>query len=270
MAVLSCDYSSYAKKGMASFSAIIPMDTPTIDNKPDYNMRGSYPTIYLLHGYSGNRHDWLLRTRIEEWAAKRGYAVIIPDGGNRFYLDNEETEELSGVFIGEELVSITRRMFPLSHKRNDTTIAGLSMGGFGALRNGLKYNDTFGSIVALSAALITDEISAMEQGERNAVASYGYYRNTFGDLKKLSGSDKDPKYLANVLKQCRDLCPRIFLACGTEDFLYPQNCDYHDYLKSIGYAHEWWVKPGAHDFDFWNKSMLAALDWLAGKNYLNV
>lgn len=265
MAVLSCDYYSHAKKGMVSFSAIIPVDTPTIENKPD-----NYPTIYLLHGYSGNRHDWLLRTRIEEWAAKYGCAVIMPDGGNRFYLDNEETEELSGVFIGEELVDITRHMFPLSHKREDTTIAGLSMGGFGALRNGLKYKDTFGSIAALSSALITDEISVMEQGERNAVASYGYYRYTFGDLKKLPGSDKDPKHLAKVQKQSGVLCPRIFLACGTEDFLYPQNCDYHHYLKCIGYDHEWWVKTGTHDFDFWNKSMQAALEWLTGKNELNV
>lgn len=262
MAVLNCNYYSKARKGFTSFTAILPIDPPKFDNTPIEYQSGPYPTIYLLHGYSGNRLDWLLRTRIEEWATIRGYAVIMPDGANSFYLDNEETGELYGTFIGEELVEITRCMFPLSRMREDTVIAGLSMGGYGAVRNGLKYQDVFGSIIALSSALITDEITSMKPGESNPIMSYSYYRHTFGKLNKLPGSDKDPKHLAKVIKESGEKLTRIFLACGTEDFLFEHNKDYHEYLESIGYPHEWCIREGVHDFDFWNKAMLEAMKWL--------
>jgi len=265
MAVLTCDYYSLARKGFVSMAVILPIERLPVGHDPAIYTAGAYPAIYLLHGYSGNRNDWLFRSRIEEWAQKYGYAVVMPDGANRFYLDNDETGELYGAFIGEELVDVTRRMFPLSHKREDTAIAGMSMGGYGAIRNGLKYNEIFGSIIAFSSALITDEVAAMRPGVGNGMAPYGYYRHTFGDLGKLRESDKDPKHLAKICKDSNSHIPRLFMACGSEDFLYDRNVDYHEYLETIGYSHEWRVEKGGHDFDFWNKAMLAALEWLTGQ-----
>ena len=183
MAVLSCDYFSVARKGFISFSVILPVDPPPVEMEPVKYVTGPFPTIYLLHGYSGNRNSWLFNSVVMDWAAKYGYAVIMPDGTNRFYLDNDDTGERYGEFVGEELVEVTRRMFPLSTRREETVIAGISMGGFGAIRNGLNYADTFGAIIGLSSALITDEVSAMEPGSGNAIASYEYYRHTFGDVK---------------------------------------------------------------------------------------
>lgn len=78
----------------------------------------------------------------------------MPSGENRFYLDDEKSGELYGEFIGKELVEFTRKLFPLSDKREDTFIAGLSMGGYGAIRNGLKYAENFGCVIGLSAALV--------------------------------------------------------------------------------------------------------------------
>ena len=123
--------------------------------------------------------------------------------------------------------------------------------------------DTFGAIIGLSSALITDDVAKMtpEQKPAHAVAPYGYYRHTFGDLEKLPGSDKDPKFLAK--KRMDDgKMPRMFIACGTEDFVYRENLDYHNYLDKIGYPHEWWTKPGIHDYVFWNQSMPAGMEWL--------
>lgn len=266
MAILTCDYFSVARSGSVSFSAILPVDPPPVGMDPVKYVAGPFPTIYLLHGYSANRNIWLYNAQIMEWAAKYGYAVIMPDGANRFYLDNEETGELYGEFIGRELVEITRRMFPLSNKRDDTVIAGISMGGFGAIRNGLKYAETFGAVIGHSSALITDELAVMEPGAGNAIAPYGFYRHTFGDLTKVLGSEKDPKHLAQEYLRKGQPLPRLFIACGSEDFLYPQNCDFHDYLVSIGYPHQWWIQPGVHDFDFWNRSMQASMDWLIEKS----
>lgn len=262
MAILTCDYYSVARKGLVSLAVILPIDPPPAGIDPVRYIGGPFPTIYLLHGYTGNRNSWLYNAQVLEWAVKYGYAVVMPDGTNRFYLDNEETDERYGEFIGKELVEVTRRMFPLSALREDTVIAGISMGGFGAIRNGLKYADTFGSVMAYSSALITDEVAVMEPGSSNAIASYEYYRHTFGDTSRVLGSDKDPKYLAQACLRSGAPLPRLFVACGSEDFLYLQNCDYHEYLVSLGYPHAWWVQPGVHDFDFWNRSMQASMEWL--------
>ena len=262
MAVLNFDYFSVARKGFVSCSVLLPVDRPPQNMEPVKYDSGPFPTIYLLHGFSGNRNSWLYNTQVMEWAVNNSYAVVMPDGANSFYLDNEDTGEFYGRFIGEELVDVTRKLFPLSDQRAETFIAGISMGGFGAIRNGLKYADTFGAIISHSAALITDEVATMKPGKGNAVAPYGYYRNTFGDMSHLLGSDKDPKYLAKVCLSQGTAIPRFFMACGSEDFVYQQNHDFHEYLQSIDFPHVWWVKPGAHDFNFWNKSMQESMKWL--------
>lgn len=263
MAILNCDYYSIVRRGLISFTAVLPVERPPVPDQPPSYAEGPFPTLYLLHGFSGNRSDWLMNTRIAELAARRGLAVIMPDGRNNFYLDIEESQDNCGEFIGRELVEMTRRMFPLSHRREDTTIGGLSMGGYGAVRNGLKYADTFGAILAYSSALITDELAKKREGEDDFMAPYSYYRHTFGELNALPGTDKDPKHLASACLKSGSV-PKLFLACGTEDFLFPLNGDFHAYLEAIGYPHEWWAKPGVHDFDFWNASLSASFDWLYG------
>ena len=82
----------------------------------------------------------------------------MPSGENKFYVNNEYTCERFSDFIGEELVEVTRKMFHLSDKKEDTYIAGLSMGGYGAIVNGFKFNNTFGYVAGLSSALILDDV----------------------------------------------------------------------------------------------------------------
>ena len=262
MAVLTCQYYSRARVGFQSFTAVLPLDPPTSGMEPQQYAQGLWPTLYLLHGFSGNRNDWLLRSDIETWAGKHGWAVIMPDGANRFYLDNPDIGEFYGAYVGEELVEVTRRMFPLSRERKDTAIGGLSMGGYGAIRNGLYYADTFGHIIALSSALITAEVAAMTpESGGNFMAPYGYFRHTFGEPAQLPGGDKDPNWLAGE-RLAKGNAPRMFVACGTEDFLFQTNQDYHQTLTALGYPHEWWARAGVHNFAFWNQAMPVAMDWL--------
>ena len=107
------------------------------------NQVKEYKTLYLLHGLLGNYTDWVTRTRIQEWAEAKNLVVVMPSGDNSFYVDQEVKNNDFGIFIGTELIEVTRKMFHLSNRRDDTFIAGLSMGGFGALRNGLKYYSKF-------------------------------------------------------------------------------------------------------------------------------
>lgn len=266
MAVITCTYFSHARKARVTFNAVLPTELPpgppSANEGKDPYAGGPYPTIYLLHGYTGGYDDWLINSPVLEWAMNHRYAIIMPGASNDFYLDNEDTEEKHGEWIGRELVDVTRKMFPLSLKREDTILGGFSMGGFGALRNGLKYNDTFGSIIALSSALITGEISNMREGDHNGVAGYRYFRHVFGEPAHLLGSDNDPKHLAGELIASHQELPRLFLACGTEDFLYEKNVDFHQHLDTISYSHEWAAFTGVHNFEFWNKAMEKALKWL--------
>ncbi|MBE0600910.1 MAG: acetylesterase, partial [Firmicutes bacterium] len=199
MAILQGNFYSASRQSMQMFSAVLPVDPPPAEGKPPQYTAGPWPTLYLLHGYSGYHMDWLYNSGIQAWAGQRGYAVIMPAGGNGFYLDNEETNERGGAYIGEELITVTRNMFSLSHKREDTVVAGFSMGGFGAIRNALRYPEVFGAAMGLSSALITGEVAKMKPEDGgNGFATYGYYRQTFGEPAELPGSDKDPEHLAQA------------------------------------------------------------------------
>ena len=153
MALVKVDFFSEKLKRTVTINAIIPVDKNTGKSKEKLK------TLYLLHGIFGNYTDWVSGTRIQRWAQDHDLAVIMPSGENKFYVDNENSHEYFSQFIGEELVQITRAMFPLSHEKSDTFIAGLSMGGYGAIINGLKYHQTFGYIAALSAETLASKVS---------------------------------------------------------------------------------------------------------------
>ena len=93
MAVFNCSYYSQAHLGQRNFTAIVPVEKmPEFWGKVGYQA-GPFPTLYLLHGFSGNQNDWLLNSRIHEWAMARNLAVFMPDGGNDFYVDRPENGE---------------------------------------------------------------------------------------------------------------------------------------------------------------------------------
>ena len=265
MAIIHSEYYSLTRQGNVSFTAVLPIDLPPYGAVPALYQPGPWPALYLLHGITGSRTDWLRHTDIEALANRYGCAVIMPDGGNLFYLDNAVTGDNCGEMVGKELVMITRGMFQLSSKREDTAIGGLSMGGYGAIRNGLNYAGTFGAILAFSSALLTDDVHSgaiKHTGLPNIPPAY--YQHTFGNVGALKGTDRDPAHLASVCLS-RRLCPQLFLACGSEDFLYQNNVKFHEQLLQLGYAHEWWSTPGIHDFVFWNRAVTAALEWWRGK-----
>lgn len=152
MALLQMQLFSRSLMRTVPVTVVLPADKMTDFNAPLLPEK-KYPTLYLLHGIFGSSLDWLSGTRIERYATEHDLCVVMPSGDNSFYVDRPGANQNYGMFVGQELVELTRRMLPLSRERKDTFIGGLSMGGFGALRNGLKYSDTFSAIIALSAAL---------------------------------------------------------------------------------------------------------------------
>lgn len=259
MAVIKLNYLSKCLMRTIDINVILPVDCLNMDTM-EYENHAPFKTLYLLHGIFGDQNDWLYGTRIQKWANERHLCVVMPSGENMFYVNNEFTHNYYSKFIGEELVTITRKMFPLSTNKEDTFIAGLSMGGYGAIINGLKYNDTFGYVAGLSSALIIDDWINCKQPILNVPDIKKYYENIFGDLTKIKGSDKD--YMALVEnKNIADL-PHMYICVGTEDFLLKNNRDYRDFLIKKGIDVTYEEGPGGHEWDFWDKYILKVLDWL--------
>lgn len=260
MAIIEVNFISKCLMRTVTFNAIIPVDKfgPQAENAEQKPLK----TLYLLHGIFGNYTDWVNGTRIQAWAEANDLAVIMPSGENRFYLDDEKSGELYGEFIGKELVEFTRKLFPLSDKREDTFIAGLSMGGYGAIRNGLKYAENFGCVIGLSAALVHDTWKDADNSAPIFTFRRNYYKAIFGEYDKVKGSDKDPKALLLKLKEEGRPVPKMYLCCGTEDGLVTANRDFRDFLNENGVDLTYVEGPGKHDWVFWDTYIKKVLDWL--------
>lgn len=266
MALLQINFMSKALMRTVPIQVILPVDKLVFPGMPERENK-PYKTLYLLHGVLGSYTDWLSGTRIQRWAEEKDLVVVMPSGDNAFYVDQPASNNFYGEFIGKELVEITRKMFHLSDKREDTYIAGLSMGGFGAIRNGLKYHETFGCIAGLSSALILEGTLNMTYDAPFFIHNRAYAESCFGNLEEALKSDKNPKVLVKNIKEkmLTDKTvhfPNIYMACGTEDSLLETNRDFRDLLEENGAPLTYVEGPGVHDWEFWDTYIKKVLEWL--------
>lgn len=252
MALIQVNYTSKALYRTVPLQVILPADRFDADaNRYLLDDAHRYKTLYLLHGLLGNYTDWVSKTRIQDWAEEKNLAVVMPSGDNAFYFKSRTPWNDYETFIGEELPAMTRRMFPLSEKREDTFIAGLSMGGYGALRNGILFSDTFSHIAGLSSALhIFDDLA--EEA----------HPGLFDDLKEASKSTLNPVVAAREMFREKKDIPRFYMACGRQDDLMKVNEDFRDFLREQGADVVWDEEDAGHDWVFWDSQIRKVLDWL--------
>ncbi len=244
-----------------SVEVILPSDELSGENflnKPDHKFK----TLFLLHGYMGNHLDWLTYTNIRRYASEANIAVVMPSGENSFYIDWPYRDYRYNRFVGEELPELMRRMFPLSRRRADTFIGGLSMGGFGAMRIGLKYADTFSAIVALSGAYHMTEIPE-DGSEEEWKKRLGY----FGERKQAALSDRNPmvclEQLCEAVAGDVSQFPDVYMACGLQDSLLSSNRIMKEKLEKAGVSLTYEEGDGGHEWDYWDKHIRYALEeWL--------
>ena len=231
-----------------SISVILPADNIHFLQDTEEIVPQPYRTLYLLHGLYGSDDIFLANTSIQKFAEDNGIAVVIPCGENSFYVDNEKAHAYYGEYVGQELLDITRNIFPLSDKKEDTFIAGFSMGGYGAICNGLKYYENFSKIGMISPALITDDIVNYAD-DNNVLRSRDFYESIFGNLDELKGSNMDPKYL---IENCPSI-PDIYMACGIDDFLFEKTADFYRFLNSKNIDATFVGDEGEHNWEFCDK-----------------
>jgi S-formylglutathione hydrolase FrmB len=253
---------SLALMGQVNIVYVIPKDVPVMMMGDNPHYKRPMKTLYLLHGFSGNECDWEYNGIAEDIAFKYNMAVIMINGGNSFYLDRKATGTQYCTYAGKEVVEFTRMMFGLSDKREDTFIGGLSMGGFGALHTAFAYPKTFGGVVALSSALIIHQIANMDPDSRDEIANYDYYKEIFGDLSKVEESDANPEVLYERMEKEGKPVPPVYMAIGTDDFLYENNQIMREFLEDKGEKMKYEEGPGIHDWNFWNAYIGKGVEWV--------
>lgn len=260
MAFIEMNIMSECLMRTVQVNVILPADKIEMPDKVGQKVRGNegpFKTLYLLHGVFGSQVDWVNGTNIQRWAEEKNLAVIMPAGENMFYLDQPKIHNFYGRFIGEELVELTRRIFPLSHKREDTFVGGLSMGGYGAIHNGLIYHETFSHIAVLSGANIFENPSdSMFYGSKEHLEAL------YGSLEEAQKSDKNITWLINRCAEEGKTDQKIYMACGTEDFLLEANRLWYGSLKEKRFDVTYEEGPGGHEWDFWNRYIKHVVDWL--------
>ena len=252
MALLQVDYLSNTLFRKVTLSVILPVDNVDYEKGEYFPDKAPYKTLYLLHGLLGHHTDWVCETRIRRWAEEKNLAVVMPSGDNSFYFNGRNPDTDYGKFIGEELLEVTRKMFPLSHKREDTFIGGLSMGGYGAIRNGIVYSENFSHVIGLSAA-----VHFFEYEEEDI-----YAVGLLEDKEKAKLTDINPKVAYDELIARKGPVPRFYMSCGRQDDLMPANISLRDYLIDKGADVTWYEEDAEHEWDFWDREIKKVLDWL--------
>lgn len=218
---------------------------------------GKWKTLYLLHGMSDDHTIWQRRTSIERYATEKGIAVVMPSTQLGWYTDMNIGPKWY-TYIAEELPKICRSFFPgMSSRREDTFVAGLSMGGYGALKLGLRAGDTFGWAASLSGAVDVAEIA-----RTNMLADGSYWRDIFGPAEGVPGSFNDLFAAAKELKESGKPLTKLYMWCGTEDFLIAPNRRMRDHLNALGYDLTYEESPGDHQWKYWDEKIQTVLNWL--------
>ena len=212
--------------------------------------RTAYLCLYLLHGLSDDHTIWMRRTSIERYAAKYGVCVVMPCGHRSFYTDMKYGLNYY-TYVAEELPLRIREFFPVSSRKEDNYVAGLSMGGYGALKIALREHDRFCAGAGLSSA--TDLNTRLG----NAVSL-----PIFGDVDKVPPEDD----LFLLAEKCAPASrPRLYMGVGMEDKLYGENLRFRDHLQKLGYDLTYRESHGTHNWAFWDEYIQYVLEWMFGE-----
>lgn len=257
MGKFQCNFISYALKRTVDITVVVPTPTLTdgftlemdpgapISHKP----RHKYPVLYLLHGMGNNHATWTGYTNVEMYAEEQNIIVVMFSAENKSYINspgiNSMLQDKFFDFLHKELPDFVGGMFPALTDPEHTYIAGLSMGGYGTLVHGF---------------------SSPEQYRAMGVFSVG---GSLPPQKDENGNDipQDPRWqpmvLAEKIHEEGRQFPKMYIACGEADPLYPSAVELQEKMKDLGADVTWVSRPGyAHEWRLWDEQVEAFLNWI--------
>ena len=247
---------------MAFFSGTIYSEALRIETSlrvilPPKGMAAS-KVLYLLHGLHGDSGDWTRRTCVEPFAEARGYAVIMPEVQRSFYADIQNGCKYF-TYVSEELPALCEKLFGFTHTREKTFVAGLSMGGYGALKCALRRPEFYAACASFSGAV--DLRHMLQAGDR--ADKFPEYRLLLGANGVLEDKD-DIMKLAETVSALPQK-PRVLVTCGLSDYLYPLNARLRALMETLNFDFKYMEWPGEHTWPFWNESLPHALAFFDGE-----
>jgi S-formylglutathione hydrolase FrmB len=230
-----------------------------------------YPVVYLLHGYTDDDSAWIQfgesNLIADEAIANRTIPpmiIVTPDAGASWYINNYDHSIQYEDFFIKEFIPHIESKFRIRPGRRYRGVAGLSMGGFGALVYALKHPDLFTACVAFSAAIFTDEETMNKPEERWAKMEGSLYGPGLKGKDRITDHYKSysPIHLVSSIprEKLEDL--RIYTDCGDDDFLYKGNSTFHILLRDLKIAHEYRVRDGGHTWSYWRSGLADALKFI--------
>ena len=234
-------------------TVLLPQQTRTQIGMDQAVAEGPPPVLYLLHGLSDDDTIWLRRTSIERYAAPLGLAVVMPQVHRSFYHD-QAYGGAYWTFLSEELPSLVHSFFRVSDRREDTFVAGLSMGGYGALRWALNQPERFAAAASLSGAVnLTGSRTSRQRPEDPRMYDRIFDGAPVGETSDLFS------LLAAVPA---DRSPRLYIGCGTEDALLEDNRLLVTAAEQAGHTPRTSFVPGEHEWGLWDAEIQQVLQWL--------
>lgn len=251
MNLIRCEFPSDTLHTYVHVTVLLPkkMKTPLEEPK----QKDTYPVLYLLHGALDHGDSWIYHTELADLVDEKEIAVILPSVGNSFYLDEPEGMSFFS-YLTEELPDYLGRIFPLSKKREESFVGGLSMGGYGSLYAALRKPEKYGKAFSLSGAVDISRAASFV-----SVCGAGL-PEPLRDRKTLPGGEYD---LFALLERVRpEAMPPVLLACGTDDFFIRSNRKLSRELERRGIRVQLHTAPGGHNWDFWRVWLRHAFDFL--------
>ncbi len=240
MAFATIEYFSQSLKKCSAINVLFP------DNPP---LRRPWAAFYLLHGISDNQSTWMRQTSIERYVQGWPMVVVMPDGGRNCYSNSVDGGPAYEDDLLKDVIGLVERTFPVKAERAGRAIGGLSMGGYGAIKLGLKYPQMFASVNSHSGALgmVRDATIKKTLGPE-LVKIFGPHAE---------GGSEDPFTL--IEKIDHGVLPLLRIDCGTDDGLLEQNRSFHQKLEQLHIAHQYQEFAGGHNWAYWDEHVPEAI-----------
>ncbi|MGQ9661237.1 MAG: alpha/beta hydrolase [Kiritimatiellia bacterium] len=258
MALVECHFFSEALGMCMSMTVVLPQRTGIAVHTGQTRRSVKYPTLFLLHGLSDDHTIWLRRTSIERYVAQLDLAVVMPAVHRSFYADMKHGGKY-WTFISSEVPALAREFFPLSSRREDNFVAGLSMGGYGAFKLALNCPEHYRAAASLSGALYFE--AELMYGKR-VRERYPELHDAFGSPRDFRGSVNDLRHAAlQLIGSCLPR-PKLYQCCGLADPLLDMNRRFKTFIERLGFDLTYEEEPGDHTWEFWDSKIQRVLEWL--------
>lgn len=234
-----------------------------------------YPVVYLLHGYTDNDMGWLQFGEINRYADKAiaegaipPMIIVMPNADSSFYINSFDGKQQYEDFFITEFIPGIEKKYRIRSAKQFRGVAGLSMGGYGTLIYSLKHPDMFAAAAPLSAAVFDDStIVNMSQQGWNVPLGRVYGTDLKGKQRLTSTWYENSILKIVERKSAAELKKvRYWIDCGDDDFLIKGNCLLHIALTEKQVPHEFRVRDGVHDWNYWRSGIVEALQFI-GKSF---